>query len=70
MYLALKKILQMYGLHLVFFLCETKLMSMQMNEISRKLNYENCFIVSSNKNMRWLSYALEFRNHCADQIFQ
>ena len=46
MYLALKKILQMHGPHLVF-LCETKLKTMQMNEVSRKLNYKNCFVVSS-----------------------
>ncbi|XP_024038343.1 uncharacterized protein LOC112097373 [Citrus clementina] len=46
MYPALKKILQMHGPHLVF-LCETKLKTRQMNEVSRKLNYENCFAVSS-----------------------
>ena len=47
MYLALKKILQMHGLLLVF-LCETKLKTMHMNEVNRQLNYENCFVVSSN----------------------
>ncbi|KAL9436888.1 hypothetical protein AB3S75_022853 [Citrus x aurantiifolia] len=46
MYLALKKILQVHSPHLVF-LCETKLKTMRMNEVSRKLNYENCFAVSS-----------------------
>ncbi|XP_024039545.1 uncharacterized protein LOC112098147 [Citrus clementina] len=46
MYLALKKILQVHSPHLVF-LCETKLKTMHMNEVSRKLNYENCFAVSS-----------------------
>lgn len=46
MYLAFKKILQVHSPHLVF-LCETKLKTMHMNEVSRKLNYENCFAVSS-----------------------
>ena len=45
MFLALKKILQMNGPHLVF-LCETKLMTSQMNGVCKKLNYENCFAVS------------------------
>lgn len=46
MFLALRKILQMHGPHLVF-LCETKLMTSQMNVVCNKLNYENYFVVSS-----------------------
>ena len=46
MFLALRKILQMHGPHLVF-LCETKLMTSQMNGVCNKLNYENYFAVSS-----------------------
>ena len=36
----------MHGPHLVF-LCETKLMTLQMNVVCNKLKYENCFAVSS-----------------------
>lgn len=42
LFLALQKILQLHKPQLLF-LCETKLMPVQMNQISRKLKFENYF---------------------------
>lgn len=30
-------------------MCETKLMTIQMNNVGKKLNFNNCFAVSSNE---------------------
>lgn len=45
-FLALKKILQIHRPQ-IFFLCETKLQSMQMDTIRSKLNFDSCFNVDS-----------------------
>ena len=46
-FLALKKFLQLYRPQLVF-LCETRLKTIHMNNVGMKLNFNNCFAVSSN----------------------
>ena len=45
--MSLKKILQTHRPQIVF-LCETKMLPMQMNNVRVELNFENCFTVSRN----------------------
>ena len=45
-FIALKKFFQLYRPQLIF-LCETKLKTVRMNNVGRKLKMENCFAVSS-----------------------
>ena len=46
MFLALKTILQMHKPQVVF-LCETKLMSVQIRKVGKLLKFDGCFAVSS-----------------------